>query len=100
MRKKKNFHGIVPGILAGILFLCFFYPIRNDPKKHINKFLPPNQSRDNPARLFMFVRFSFLIQIYGNFAKFHPQAIYLCWAGRRPRKLWILGQLAVPENFK
>ena len=28
-------------------------------KKHINKFLAPTQSRDNPANLFMFMCFSF-----------------------------------------
>ena len=29
------------------------------PKKHINNFLVPNQSRDNPANLFMFIGFFF-----------------------------------------
>ena len=31
--RKQNFHGIVPGFLGGILFMCFFLPLRNDPKK-------------------------------------------------------------------
>ena len=31
--RKQNFHGIVPGFLGGILFMCFSSPIRNDPKK-------------------------------------------------------------------
>ena len=35
----------------------FFSPIRNDPKKHINKFLPPTQSRDNPAKNLVYVFF-------------------------------------------
>ena len=39
--------------------MCFFSPIRNDTKKHMNKFLPPTQSRDNPANLFMLCVFSF-----------------------------------------
>ena len=43
--------------------MCFFSPIRNDPKKkkrkHINNFLAPTQSRDNPANLFMFMCFFF-----------------------------------------
>ena len=39
----------------------FFSPKGNDPKKkkHINKFLAPTQSRDNPENLFMFMCFSF-----------------------------------------
>ena len=39
--------------------MCFFSPIRNDPKKHINNFSAPTQSRDNPANLFMFMCFFF-----------------------------------------
>ena len=30
------------------------------PKKHINKILPPTQSRDNPQNLLMFMCFLFL----------------------------------------
>ena len=38
--------------------MCFFLPHKESPeKKHINKFLAPTQSRDNPAKLFMFMCF-------------------------------------------
>ena len=57
--RKQNFHGIVPGFWGGFCLCVFFSPIRNDPKKHINKILAPTQSRDNPANLFMFTCFSF-----------------------------------------
>ena len=57
--RKQNFHGIVPGFLGGTSFMCFFSPIRNDPKKHINKVFAPTQSWDNPAHLFMFMCFFF-----------------------------------------
>ena len=53
--KHKNFTGLSQDFWGGILFYVFFSPIRNDPKKHINKILPPTQSRDNPANLFMFM---------------------------------------------
>ena len=40
--RKQNFHGIVPGFWGGIIFMCFFSPILNDPeKKHINIFWHP-----------------------------------------------------------
>ena len=40
--------------------MCFFSPIRNDPKKtHHKQLSAPTQSRDNPANLFMFTCFSF-----------------------------------------
>ena len=52
--RKQNFHGIVPEF-CGEFCLCVFSPIRNEKKKHINKFLAPTQSRDNPANLFMFM---------------------------------------------
>ena len=32
------------GIFGGILFMCYFSIIRNDPEKYINKFLTPTQS--------------------------------------------------------
>ena len=65
-KRKQNFHRIVPGFLEGFC-LCVFSPTRNDlsppqgmtPKKHMNEFLTPAQSRDNPANLFMFMCFSF-----------------------------------------
>ena len=38
--------------------MCFFSPIGDGPKKHINKLLAPTQSQDNPANLFMFMCFS------------------------------------------
>ena len=49
------------GDFGGDFVYVFFSPspIRNDPKKHINKILAPTQSRDNPANLFMFMCFSF-----------------------------------------
>ena len=48
-------------ILGGhFVYLCFFSPMRSDLKTLIlNKVLPPTQTRDNPAKLFMF-SFSFL----------------------------------------
>ena len=57
--RKQNFHGMIPGFWGGFLFMCFFSPIPNDPKENKNKFLPPTQSRDNPANLFLFMCFSF-----------------------------------------
>ena len=49
----------------------FFLPKRDDPdnnkKAHINKFLAPNQSQDNPASLFMFMCFSSLVFFFQNF---------------------------------
>ena len=55
---KTTFHGIVPGFLVGFC-LCFFTHKEWPEKKHINNFLAPTQSRDNPANLFMFMCFSF-----------------------------------------
>ena len=54
--------------------MCFFSHIRNDPKKHINKFLPPTQSRDNPANLFMFM---FYYYYYFFFFSFWPPPIHV-----------------------
>ena len=47
------FHGIVSGFFFRILFMCFS-PYKESPPKNINNTLPPTQSRDNPAKLFMF----------------------------------------------
>ena len=46
---KQNFHGIVPRFLGGFCLCVFCSP-------H-NRLLPPTQSRDNPANLFMFMCF-------------------------------------------
>ena len=54
--RKQNIHGIVSGFLGGFVYV-FFFLIRNDPKTHINKFLPPTQTRDNPGNVFMFMCF-------------------------------------------
>ena len=40
--------GIVPGFLGADFVYVFFYTTRTDPKKNINKALPPNQSWNNP----------------------------------------------------
>ena len=62
--EKHIFNKMFTGLsrdFGGNLFMCFFSsPIRNDPpKKHINKILPPTQSEDNPANIFMFMCFYF-----------------------------------------
>ena len=44
-KHTQNFGGC-PGFL-GVLLMRFF-PIRSGATKHINKFLPPTQSQDNP----------------------------------------------------
>ena len=49
---------IIPGFWGGFV-LCVFSPIRNDSKQHININLPPAQSRDNPAKVFMRTCFLF-----------------------------------------
>ena len=56
---KQNFQGIVPGFWGGSCLCVFSSPQGMTRKKHINKNLPPTQSRDNPAHLFMFMSFSF-----------------------------------------
>ena len=57
--RKQNFHEIVPGFW-GEFCLCVFSPPKGmTRKKHINNILPPAQSQDNPANLFMFMCFSF-----------------------------------------
>ena len=54
--ENKLFTGLSRDFWGNFVYV-FFSPIRNDPKKkkHINKFLAPTQSRDNPANLFMFM---------------------------------------------
>ena len=39
---KQNFPGIIPGVSGDFLYVFFPSPIRNDPPKLINKFLPPS----------------------------------------------------------
>ena len=56
--RKQDFHGIVPGFWGDSVYV-FSPPKEMTRKKHINKFLAPTQSRDNPANLFMFVCFLF-----------------------------------------
>ena len=62
-KEKKHVNKTFTGLsrdLGGNFVCVFFSPIRNDPKKtHKKKILPPAQSRDNPANLFMFMCFSF-----------------------------------------
>ena len=53
--KNKMFTGLSQDFLD--LVYVFFSPVRNDPEKCIKTFLPPTQSRDNPAHLFMFMCF-------------------------------------------
>ena len=36
----------------------------------------------------------------GNFCQIWPRVVYLCWAGRRSRKLLMLGRLAVPKTLQ
>ena len=52
--RKKYINKMFTGLsrnFEGILFMCCFSPIRNDPNKknRINNFLAPTQSWDNPA---------------------------------------------------
>ena len=54
---KQNFHGIIPGFWGEFCLCVLFSPIGMTRKKHINNFLAPTQSRDNPANLFMFMCF-------------------------------------------
>ena len=61
-KEKKHLNKIFTGLsrdFGGDFVYVFFSPIRNDPKKYINKFLAPTQSQDNPANLFMFMCFFF-----------------------------------------
>ena len=58
--RKQNFQGIVPGFWGGISFMCFFSPIRNDPKKTHKQLFGthpvPGQSR---TFVYMFMCFFF-----------------------------------------
>ena len=57
-KRKQNVHGIVPGFFWGVDFVyVLFSPPQGMTRK---KELPPTQSRDNPANLFMFVGNRFL----------------------------------------
>ena len=56
---KQIFTGLSRDFWGDFVYVFFFSPIRNDPKKHINNFLAPIQSRDNPANLYMFMCFFF-----------------------------------------
>ena len=52
----------VRGILGGILFMCFFSPIRNDPKNK-QTFATHPVLGHNPAHLFMFLCFFFFLDL-------------------------------------
>ena len=57
-RRIKHRNTIFTGLSQDFCFgfcLCVFLHHVEWPKKNINKFLPPTQSRDNPANLFMFI---------------------------------------------
>ena len=46
----------------GILFMLFFSPMRNDPKRHISRLLPPTQSPGTiPPNVLCLCDFSFLV---------------------------------------
>ena len=45
-----------------ILFMCSFTPKMKEPQEHVNTFLPPTQSVDNPPKLLMFMCFSFVLE--------------------------------------
>ena len=81
-RKKKKINANswdCPGIWGWILFMCFFFSrIKKRPekkkKRHINKnykIVPPTQSRDNPAHLFMFICFFFPCEFLESFLPDH-----------------------------
>ena len=57
--KKKHLNTNFTGLswdFWGEFCLCVFPHKEWPEKKHINKFLAPTQSRDNPTNLFMFIR--------------------------------------------
>ena len=73
--KKKHVNRMFTGLSrdlggGGCRFVyVFFSPIRNGPKKHINKFLPPAQSRDNPSNFCVYVFFlSLKVSNFANLA--------------------------------
>ena len=73
--------------------MSIFSPIRNGPKKkHIHRILPPTQSRDNPAHLFMFMCFSFpefqawaplITAVFGMVSHFGPWMLNIESLARR-----------------
>ena len=61
-KKKKHVNKCsrdCPGFFWGGCLCVFSLPHKDWPQKHINRFFAPTQSRENPANLFMFMRFSF-----------------------------------------
>ena len=67
-RKKhinRKFTGLSRDFCGDFVYVLFF-PIRNDPfKKHINNFLAPTQSRDNPAP-FVFVYVYVYVYVFSS----------------------------------
>ena len=63
--EKKHVNNIfkrLSQVSLEILFMCSFTPKMKEPPKHVNTFLPPTQSVDNPPKLLMFMCFSFVLE--------------------------------------
>ena len=63
--EKKHVNNIfkrLSQVSLEILFMCSFTPKMKEPQEHVNTFLPPTQSVDNPPKLLMFTCFSFVLE--------------------------------------
>ena len=63
--EKKHINNIfkrLSQVFVEILFMRSFTPKMKEPKEHVNTFLPPTQSVDNPPKLLMFMCFSFVLE--------------------------------------
>ena len=63
--EKKHVNNIfkrLSQVSLEILFMCSFTPKMKEPQEHVNTFLPPTQSVDNPPKLLMFMCFSFVLE--------------------------------------